>query len=79
MRTTLTIDDDILQAAKEIAVKEKKTAGTVLSELARKGFSLPQITHPPTPRTRNGVEMFPRRGEQVTLAHVRKLLDDLDA
>jgi hypothetical protein len=39
MRTTLDIDDDILQAAKELARLEKKTAGQVLSELARKGLT----------------------------------------
>jgi hypothetical protein len=41
MRTTLDIDDDILQAAKELARAEKKTAGQVLSELARKGLTRP--------------------------------------
>ena len=41
MRTTLDIDDDILQAAKELARAEKKTAGQVLSELARKGLTQP--------------------------------------
>ena len=39
MRTTLDIDDDILQAAKELARAEKKTAGQVLCELARKGLA----------------------------------------
>jgi hypothetical protein len=39
MRTTLDIDDDILQAAKELARAERKTAGQVLSELARKGLT----------------------------------------
>ncbi len=39
MRTTLDIDDDVLQAAKELARAEKKTAGQVLSELARKGLT----------------------------------------
>jgi hypothetical protein len=38
VRTTLKIDD-ILQAAKELARAEKKTAGQVLSELARKGLT----------------------------------------
>jgi hypothetical protein len=42
MRTTLDIDDDILQAAKELARAEKKTAGQVLSELARKGLTQPR-------------------------------------
>ena len=39
MRTTLEIDDAVLAAAKEIAASENKTAGAVLSELARKGLS----------------------------------------
>ncbi len=36
MRTTLDIDDDILSAAKEIARKERKTAGAVISALVRR-------------------------------------------
>jgi len=32
MRTTLEIDDDVLHAAKEIAAKERKTAGKIVSE-----------------------------------------------
>jgi hypothetical protein len=39
MRTTLDIDDDVLQAAKELAQRERKTAGRVLSELARRGMA----------------------------------------
>jgi hypothetical protein len=39
MRTTLDIADDVLQAAKELARRQKKTAGQVLSELARKALS----------------------------------------
>jgi hypothetical protein len=42
MRTTLDIDDDILQAAKEIARAQRKTAGQVISELARKGLTQPR-------------------------------------
>ena len=38
MRTTLEIDDDVLQAAKEIAASRGSTAGKVLSELARRGL-----------------------------------------
>lgn len=80
MRTTLDIDDDVLQAAKELATKERRTAGSVLSELARRGFHRePSISagssKDPSP-VRNGFEMLPRRGEPVSLAHVRKLLDE---
>lgn len=38
MRTTLDIEADVLQAAKEIAAREGQTAGQVLSELARRGL-----------------------------------------
>jgi hypothetical protein len=37
VRTTLDIDPDVLQAAKEIAANRGTTTGKVLSELARKG------------------------------------------
>jgi hypothetical protein len=45
MRTTLDIDDDILEAAKELARAERKTTGQVISELARKGLT--QAAGPP--------------------------------
>ncbi len=35
MRTTLDIDDDILLAAKEIARRDRASAGSVISRLAR--------------------------------------------
>jgi hypothetical protein len=39
MRTTLTIDDDILGAARNLAESQGKSLGTVLSELARRGLN----------------------------------------
>ncbi len=41
MRTTLDIADDILFAAKEMARREKKTLGEVVSDLARRAFTQP--------------------------------------
>ena len=38
MRTTLQIDDDLLQAAKSIAMLEHKTIGEVISALLRKAL-----------------------------------------
>ena len=46
MRTTLDIADDVLFAAKELARREKKPLGQVISELARKAF---QQGPPPPP------------------------------
>jgi hypothetical protein len=38
MRTTLDIDDEVLVVAQEMARRESKTAGQVLSELSRRGL-----------------------------------------
>jgi hypothetical protein len=56
MRTTLDIDDDVLQAAKELGALHGKTAGQIVSELARRALA-PAGTH----RMRNGVPVLPRR------------------
>ncbi|MDX6766829.1 MAG: hypothetical protein SFU85_08555 [Candidatus Methylacidiphilales bacterium] len=77
MRTTLDIAADILQAAKEIAAREKTTAGSVVSELARRGLAA-RGSGSGQEVERNGIRMLPRRGEVVTLAHVKKLLDEED-
>lgn len=39
MRTTLSIDDDVLLAVKERARREKRTAGEILSDLARQALT----------------------------------------
>jgi hypothetical protein len=41
MRTTLDIDNDVLQAAKDLAVARNQTAGQVLSALARTALTRP--------------------------------------
>lgn len=56
VRTTLDLDEDVLQAAKELAEARGTTAGKVLSELARKGLASPAPA-----RTRNGVPLLPPR------------------
>ena len=38
MRTTLAIDDDVLAAAREFATTQRKSAGEVISSLARKAL-----------------------------------------
>ncbi len=70
MRTTLDIDEDVLTAAKEIGAMRRKTAGQVISELARKGLEPGADV-----RVRNGVPLLPRRGRIVTVEMVERLLD----
>ena len=75
MRTTLDIEYDVLQAAKELARREGGTAGHVISVLARRGLAAP-IIRPNTPSgNRGGIPLLPSRGEVVTLEHIQQLMD----
>lgn len=74
MRTTLEIDDDVLQAAKEIAASRGTSAGRVLSDLARKALEPKRA-----PRVRNGVPLLPRRPKgspRPTMELVNRLRDE---
>lgn len=78
MRTTLDIADDILFAAKEVAKREKKPLGQVISELARRAFAqgasgAPYPAHQPTAQLRvserltaYGIHPLPARGGVVS-------------
>ena len=75
MRTTLDIEEDILQAVKELAEFKGQTAGKVLSDLARKALT----PTGPAPKIRNGVPLLPRRpagAPLMTLKFVNELRDD---
>lgn len=77
MRTTLNIADDVLQAAKERARREKKTTGEVISELARKALTAPsELPMVREPKTLYGFRPFPKRGGIVTNELIDKLRDD---
>ena len=75
MRTTLDIAEDVLYAVKERAQREKRTAGEVLSDLAREAL---------TDRHRGsmiaeeesfyGFEPLPHRGPAVSNALIDELL-----
>ncbi len=79
MRTTLDIDDDILQAAKELARAEKKTAGQVLSELARKALTQPEARLDFSKvEIVDGIPVLPSRGTVVTQELVDRLIEEAD-
>jgi hypothetical protein len=76
MRTTLDIDDDVLQAAKERARRDKKTTGEVLSELARSALTAPPQGRGREPKPIHGFRPFPRRGGIITNELIDKLRED---
>jgi hypothetical protein len=80
MRTTLDIDDDVLFAAKELAAKERKTAGKILSEFFRRGLQPARGSARAKPGepypTKNGVPLLPSRGEVVTSEHIQRLMEE---
>ena len=78
MRTTLDIADDVLHAAKERARRENKTAGEVISELARAALTAPQArpSKASEPRSHYGIRPFPKRGNLVTNELIDKLRED---
>jgi hypothetical protein len=73
MRTTLDLDTDVVEAARELAKGQHKTLGQVVSELARGSLagrrSLP---------VRNGVPLFAAKTSPVRpdLALVNSLRDE---
>jgi hypothetical protein len=76
MRTTLEIADDVLLAARELARREKKSAGQVLSELARRGLQAGPVETSAEEEGFYGSRPLPRRGVVVTIELIARLLED---
>ena len=77
MQATLEIDDDVLETVTKLAEQDHVSTGRKLSELARNGLSAgkrPLSDFGPG-EVRNGVPVFPSRGEVITLEHVQRLIE----
>ena len=75
MRTTLDIDDDVLAAARGLARQQKRTAGEVISSLARQALTgvtagAGEVREPPAV---HGFRPFAANGKIVT----NELIDEL--
>lgn len=80
MRTTLNIDDDLLIAIKELARRESRSAGDVVSGLLRRslahgGHDAPGGTEG-DPVTELGFRPFPKRGGVVTNELIDRLREE---
>jgi hypothetical protein len=69
-------DHDALYAAKDLARREKKTAGQVISELARKGLAGAEALKAHEPKAIYGFRPFPKEGRIVSNALINKLRED---
>jgi hypothetical protein len=80
MRTTLDIADDVLLAAKEVARREKKTIGEIVSDLARAALMAPNgsdtaARRPVRRLARFGIQPLPARGGIVSNELIDRLRD----
>jgi len=76
MRTTLTIDTDVLSAARDLAARQHSTIGTVISELARRSLANPQVSGSQADAAMFGITPLPRRGVVVSNDMVNAIRDD---
>lgn len=74
MRTTLSIEDDVLYAAKSLARREGRTLGEVISDLARRALQAPAPDAEATGRARSALDdqlaalgLTPYRAPEVTV------------
>ncbi len=74
MRTTLTIDDDVLAAAKHLAERQNKSVGEVVSALARQGLTRGSRQGK---AERNGIPLLRGGTTPVTMELVNQLRDEL--
>ncbi len=75
MRTTLEIDDDVLERVKLRAKHEHTTTGRLLSQLARR-----QLDAPPDITMKNGIPVLRSLTPgtvMITTGQVQQMLDDL--
>jgi hypothetical protein len=72
VRTTLDLDDDVLDAARELARARRQSVGAVVSALARAGLE------PTSVELRDGLPVIRARPGQpvITSEMVRRALDD---
>ena len=77
MRTTLDIADDVLRAARELARREHRTVGEVVSDLARRALNATPVGPAARePEAVHGFRPFASRGGIVTNETIDALRDD---
>jgi hypothetical protein len=77
MRTTINLDEDVLLAVKERARRERRSAGEVLSDLARMALTRATVGDEVAEEGGfYGFEPLPRRGPVASNALIDRLRED---
>ena len=77
MRTTLNLAEDVLLAVKERARRQGRSAGDVLSELAREALTADSSAGEVAEEGAfHGFEPLPRRGPAISNELIDRLLED---
>lgn len=77
MRTTLDLADDVLLAVKERARRQRRSAGEVLSELAREALTgRYQVSEVRESESFYGFEPLPHRGEAISNELIDRLREE---
>jgi len=76
MRTTLTIDDDVLGVARDLASRDQLTVGQVISDLARRALTSSEPNRTEAPAAFHGFRPLPRRGVVVSNEAVNAIRED---
>ena len=71
MRTTLVIDDDVMEAARAIAEHQNRSIGQVVSDLARRSLHAPEAA-----RSRNGIALLAAKPGVVVTPEIVNALGD---
>jgi hypothetical protein len=75
MRTTISIDDDIFNIARQKAQKERVSLGHAISDLARQGIRNVQLIKGERPTPKSKYAVLGKRDEIITSEHIYKLMD----
>ena len=75
MRTTLALDEDVFNIARQKAQREHVSIGAAVSELMRLGIRSMQMPTAQRPATRSKYAVLPARNETITSEHVYKLME----
>lgn len=72
MRTTLELDDDVVAAARELAANSRRSLGSTISELARRGLTPARV------EAQDGLPVIrvPAGASPITPGMVRRALDE---